>query len=106
MGSGLYEELVADGLLVAHQEIADYPAPSTDSYKVLKPVTIPFISYPYEWSFSQLKDAALTTLEAERIALGFGMSLKDASAFNVQFLNGRPTIIDTLSFQKYREGEP
>ena len=106
MGSGLYEVLARSGCLVEHTEIPDYPASSVNTYKVLEPVKIPFISYPYEWSFSQLKDAALTTLETEQKALEFGMSLKDASAFNVQFLNGRPTLIDTLSFQRYREGEP
>ena len=67
---------------------------------------IPFISYPYEWSFSQLKDAALLTLEIMRIALGKGMALKDASAYNVQFLGCRPIFIDTLSFEPYQEGQP
>lgn len=61
---------------------------------------------PYEWSFSQLKHAALTTLRVEQKALEFGMTLKDASAYNVQFLNGRPVHIDTLSFQRYQEGAP
>lgn len=75
-------------------------------YKILKPEVMPFISYPYEWSFSQLKDAALTTLEIQKKALDFGMTLKDASAYNIQFLRGRPVLIDTLSFQAYREGLP
>lgn len=53
-----------------------------------------------------IKDAALLTLEIQRIALKYGMSLKDASAFNIQFLNGKPILIDTLSFEKYEEGKP
>ena len=67
---------------------------------------MPFISYPYEWSFSQLKDAALLTLKIQKIALEHGMSLKDASAYNIQFVKGKPLLIDTLSFEKYAEGRP
>ncbi len=65
-----------------------------------------FISYPYEWSFGQLKDAALATLSIQKRALQYGMSLKDASAYNIQFQNGKAALIDTLSFEKYPEGEP
>lgn len=106
MESGLYEELLRSGLLVRHQEMDPDVAGSEGAYKILKPEHIPFISYPYEWGFSQLKDAALTTLEVQKKALAFGMTLKDASAYNIQFLKGRPVLIDTLSFQKYPEGEP
>ena len=67
---------------------------------------IPFISYPYEWCFSQLREAALTTLKVQRKALEFGMSLRDSSAYNIQFKSGKPIFIDTLSFGKYREGQP
>lgn len=104
--SGLYEELVRSGLLVRHQEMDPAGTGSEGAYKILKPEPIPFISYPYEWGFSQLKDAALTTLDIQKKALAFGMTLKDASAYNIQFLNGKPVLIDTLSFQKYQEGEP
>jgi ribosomal protein L11 methylase PrmA len=67
---------------------------------------VPFISYPYEWCFSQLKDAALQTLRLQRTAMRFGMSLKDATAYNVQFERGRPVWIDTLSFEPLRVGAP
>src|SRR6185295_6004678 len=60
----------------------------------------------YEWSFSQLKDAALTTLSIQKRALKLGMSLKDASAYNIQFVRGKAILIDTLSFEVYDEGEP
>ena len=63
-------------------------------YRVLKPVEIAYISYPYEWSFSQLKDAALLTLRVQELALEFDLTLKDASAFNVQFHKGRPIFIE------------
>ena len=104
--SGLYEDLVRDGLLVSHVE-SDFPLPDdVDAYKVLQPQKIPFISYPYEWSFSQLKDAALATLEIQLRALDHGMILKDASAYNIQYLAGKPVLIDTLSFEEYEEGGP
>ena len=106
MSSGLYDLLVEDDLLVPHIEI-DVKSPSPEkAYKIIKPEPIPFISYPYEWSFSQLKHAALTTLDIQKKILDFGMSLKDSSAYNIQFLKGKPILIDTLSFDKYHEGEP
>ena len=96
--SGLYDELVKKKYLIPHKEI--------DSSKIIKPEPIPFISYPYEWSFSQLKDAALLTLEIMKIALKYNMILKDATSFNIQFLKGKPIFIDTLSFEKYTDGRP
>ena len=104
--SGLYDRLVGDGLLVSHVE-SDFPLPDDeDAYKVLRPQTIPFISYPYELSFSQLKEAALATLRIQLRALDHGMILKDASAYNIQFLAGKPILIDTLSFEAFEEGRP
>jgi hypothetical protein len=105
--SGLYEKLVSRGLLVSHDEIADGSVPGTpDCYRILKPQQIPFISYPYEWSFSQLKDAAILTLRVQHEAIKHGFILKDASAFNVQFIDSKPVFIDTLSFDKYVPGSP
>ncbi|MDH3216122.1 MAG: SAM-dependent methyltransferase [Candidatus Krumholzibacteria bacterium] len=103
--SGLYDTLVQKKLLVPHSAATNQLAPS-HAYKVIEPERIPFVSYPYEWCFGQLKDAALLTLEIQEIALQHGMILKDSSAYNVQFLRGRPVVIDTLSFARYREGEP
>jgi ribosomal protein L11 methylase PrmA len=107
MQSGLYKKLVEKKLLVPHEEVSTQEFfNQTDTYKIIKPEIVPFISYPYEWSFSQLKDAALLTLKIEKIALEYGMTLKDASAYNVQFFNGNPIFIDTLSFETYVEGSP
>lgn len=103
MESGLYDDLVKNGLLVAHTEVKG--AAEGDVYKVLEPARIPFISYPYEWTFAQLKDAALLTLAVQKKALEHGMILKDASAYNVQFIGRQPIFIDTLSFKKYEAGE-
>lgn len=107
MDSGLYRELVDAELLIPHQEVSDVPCPEpAGAYKTIKPRFIPFISYPYEWSFSQLQDAALLTLAVQKKALDLKMTLKDASAYNIQFAGGKPVFIDTLSFEHYREGTP
>jgi len=101
--SGLYETLVAKHLLIPHTEASLH---KPGSYKVIQPTLIPFISYPYEWCFSQLKAAALATLTIQQLALEKGMTLKDASAYNIQWFEGKPVLIDTLSFEKYKEGQP
>lgn len=113
--SGLYNYLTADGKLVKHTEMpaenfelssADLSDSTNDTYKIIRPEQIDFISYPYEWCFSQLKEAALLTLEIQEKALSHNMSLKDASAFNIQWQDGKPVLIDTLSFEKYLPGKP
>lgn len=106
LASGLYRALAEAELLVAHEEVAIPPRESTTAYKILQPEVIPFISYPYEWCFSQLKSAALLTLKIQKVALHYGMSLKDASAYNIQFRGSKPIFIDTLSFEKYRQDQP
>jgi ribosomal protein L11 methylase PrmA len=102
--SGLYRHLADDRLLVAHEEADPALAATPGAVAVLRPEPISFLSFPYEWSFSQLKYAALLTLRAQEAALEHGMTLKDASAFNVQFIGARPILIDTLSFERYEEG--
>ena len=113
MDSGLYDKLVKAGLLIPHVETDQLPAESdlaersrSAAFKVIQPERVPFISYPYEWSFSQLKDAALATLSIQKRALKLDMSLKDASAYNIQFVRGKATLIDTLSFELYKVGQP
>ncbi len=106
MNLGLYKTLVGSELLIPHEEVNIECKAPDKAYKTIRPEIIPFISYPYEWCFSQLKDAALTTIEIQKIALNFGMSLKDCSAYNIQFRKGKPIFIDTLSFEKYQEGKP
>lgn len=106
MASGLYAELAGAGLLVPHEEVALPTGGTGDFVRVIRPEEVPFISYPYEWSFSQLQDAARVTLEIEKRALARGLTLIDASAYNIQFLRGRPVLIDTLSLGPAVEGEP
>jgi len=104
--SGLYDKLSSKQLLISHQDV-DLPPENLDTaFKIIKPLQIPFVSYPYEWSFSQLKHAALLTLVIQKISLEYGMTLKDASAYNVQFFKGKPIFIDTLSFERYESGKP
>jgi ribosomal protein L11 methylase PrmA len=67
---------------------------------------LPMITYPYEWTFSMLKDAAVLQLDLLERAIGAGLTIKDSTPFNVQFDRGRPVFIDIGSFEKYREGEP
>lgn len=106
MNSGLYNSLVDANLLVPHTEI-DFKSTESDiAYKIIRPEEIQFLSYPYEWCFRQLKDAALTTLKIQKKAMDFGMCLKDSSAYNIQFRKGKPVLIDTLSFEIYKEGHP
>lgn len=105
--SGLWQKLVEGGHLVGHHEVNEPPFDANvDPFVVVAPERVPFVSYPYEWSFSQLKDAALATLDIQLAALDHDMSLKDASAFNFTFRDCRPVFIDTLSFERYIEGKP
>lgn len=99
--SGCYKHLVEKGLLIAHEQINGNLTGDGNYYATLKPEKILFISYPYEWSFDMLKDAALLTLGLLRAALQFEMILKDATPYNIQWYNGRFIFIDTLSFEKY-----
>ena len=106
MASGLYQELVDERLLVKHEEIDAEAFEPSLAYKVIRPEPIEFVSYPYEWCFSQLQDAALLALDIQRRALLRGMTLKDCSVYNIQFHRGRPIFIDTLSFEIMRDGDP
>lgn len=101
--SGVKDALINRQYIVDYEEFSSKDLGLEEGYKYLKPTLIPYISYPYEWSFSQLKDAALLTLNIQRLALEYGFTLKDASAYNVQFLNSKPIFIDTLSFEPLKE---
>jgi hypothetical protein len=106
VSSGLYAKLAGAGDMVAHEDVSAEFSPDGRAYRVIKPARVQFVSYPYEWSFSELKDAALLTLRLQRTALDHGMSLKDATPYNVLFEDGRPVLIDTLSFERLKPGTP
>lgn len=73
---------------------------------ILRHESIPFISYPYEWSFGMLNDVALLQIDLLLTALNEDMILKDSSAFNFQWRGTAPVFIDIPSFEKFTEGEP
>ena len=104
--SGLLERLTERGWLVPVTEVDVALAAAPGAYRVIRPERIDFISYPYEWTFGQLKDAALLTLDIASEALDAGLSLRDASAYNIQFQRGRPILIDSLSFEQLVPGRP
>ncbi|MGB8195326.1 MAG: hypothetical protein WCF67_25565 [Chitinophagaceae bacterium] len=106
MQSGLYEKLTAAKKLVEHEEIAENFTGSDEWYKTLLPEQLPFISYPYEWCFDQLRDAALLVLDILKQSIQHEFILKDATPFNVQFYKGKPVWIDTLSFETYDPSKP
>ena len=101
--SEFFRTSVADGQVIAAVEIDHAPAPSAAA---LEHPRLPFISYPYEWTFSMLKDAALLQLDLLEKALAAGLTIKDATPYNIQFVDGRPMFIDIGSFEPYRAGEP
>ena len=104
--SGLKDELIKSHLVIPFEEEIDIEGMPEAVFKVVKPERIKTIIYPYEWCFSQLKDAALATLNIQKTALDYNMVLKDASAFNIQFWQCKPVLIDITSFEKYIDGSP
>ena len=104
-----YERFMADGRLVKTELVPGGEAPQTfvkESAGVLRHERIPFVSYPYEWPFSMLKDAALLQLDLLLAALEEDMILKDSSPYNVQFKGSKPVFVDLGSFERLRDGEP
>ena len=109
-----WRELSASGLLdeqlvIGTREVEESPV--ADGIHggvagVLEHDVIPFVSYPYEWTFSMLRDAALLQLGLLRRSLDKGLILKDSTPFNIQFRGAEPVFIDVGSFEKLREGEP
>jgi len=95
--AGVYNKLITDGLLVSHEEVdfGDW-APKGTVFCLTHP-RIPMVSYPWEWPFSLLKDAALIHLDAMEALIPLGFWLRDASAFNAQFDGDGVCLIDTLS---------
>ncbi len=102
--SGLYDRLVKESLLIPHEEVENSRFDIPALYKVISPREVPFLSYSFEWPFHALKDAALVTLRIALHAAEHAMMLKDASTYNIQFVDGKPVLIDTLSLERLRTG--
>jgi len=105
MQSGLYEALKAKGYIISHSELK-YEGDDATVYKQLLPEQIHFQSYPFCWSYTQWRKAICTYLEINKIALHYGMILKDATPFNFFFKEGRAVLLDTSSFEFFKEGAP
>jgi hypothetical protein len=106
----LFQELQQERLLIPTHSVdldSHFPRHIVDaSAAVVEHERIPFVSYPYEWPFQMLKDAALLHLEILGRCLPHDLILKDSSAFNVQFIGSEPIFIDILSFARLEPGEP
>ncbi len=76
-----------------------------EDFLIIEHEKIPYVSYPYEWSFYQLKEAALHHLNFHIYLLNNGATLIDSSAYNIQFIGSKPIFIDVLSVKEYKEGE-
>lgn len=100
--SDFFRRTVDDGRLIQTNQIE----PPGDAVGALEHPRLPFVSYPYEWTFGMLKDAALLQLDLLSEALDNGLTIKDATPFNIQFVDCRPVFIDVGSFEPYRPGEP
>lgn len=94
------------GQVVGTEVLAEAPEGMEDWAGVLRHERIPVVSYPYEWSFAMLRDAARLHLDLVLRALDEDLTTKDASAYNVQFVGSTPRFIDVGSFERLREGEP
>jgi len=106
--SRFFPDAVASGKVVQTREVDDVALPEelAETAAVLEHERVPFVSYPYEWPFSMLRDAALLQLELLRGALAEDLTLKDATPYNVQWRGARPIFIDVGSFERLPEGEP
>lgn len=106
MSSGCYAALVKEQLLLPHEVLPQNLTGAAEHYLSLKPAPLAFISYPAEWSFNMLKDAALLTLRVQKICIEHGLSLKDATPYNIQWHQGKLIFMDSLSFEKYDAAKP
>ncbi len=97
-----FRTAVSEGRLIESVEVD----PPDGSAAALAHPRLDFISYPYEWTFTMLRDAAVLQLDLLEGALGAGVTIKDATPYNIQFVDGRPVFIDLGSFEPYRPGEP
>lgn len=95
--AGIYDKLIESGLLLPHQEVDKHGLAPEGTVHCLTHPRLPMISYPWEWSFSMLKEAALIHLDTMEKLIPLGFWLRDASAFNVQFDGNRLRLMDTLS---------
>lgn len=103
----IIEDSIKNNFLIDTFEINDvFLKEKLKSSFLLEHKKLQYISYPYEWCFEQLKDAAIHHLNFQLFLLERGFELIDASAYNIQFIGSKPIFIDCLSLNKYKEGNP
>lgn len=96
--SDFFRRLTEQGMVVHTRIPPDVPAATPDWAVILEHERVPFVSYPFEWTFGMLQDAAVLHLEVLLEALAAGMTTKDGSAYNVQWRGSSPLFIDVSSF--------
>ncbi len=104
--STLKGRLLDEGWIIPYEAVGSELAVAPGAHAVIRPEPIEFISYPYEWTFGELRAAALLTLDIQLAAMASGWSLRDASAYNIQFREARPIHIDSTSFEPFEDGAP
>jgi hypothetical protein len=107
--AAVFADATAAGTLVATEAVEREAVPGLDgtpAAAVLRHERVPFVSYPYEWTFSMLKDAALLQLDLVLASLGHDLILKDSTPYNVQFQGSKAVFVDVGSFERLRPGEP
>jgi SAM-dependent methyltransferase len=108
---GFYQKLAKAGKVIGTRELSDDDNPLPDDMKTrwagfLEHDRVPVISYPYEWTFSMLRDAAVLQLHLVERAISHDFTLKDATPYNIQFVDRKPVFIDIPSFEPLQQGEP
>lgn len=111
VAQSFYREAVSAGTVVETWRLPMDEVPLAESVRAqwagfIEHRRLPVITYPYEWTFGMLKDAAALQLELLETAIRAGMTTKDATPYNFQFHAGRPVFIDIPSFEKLERGSP
>lgn len=105
--NNIIEESIKNNFLINTFEINDVLLKERlKSSFLLEHQKLEYISYPYEWCFEQLRDAAIHHLNYQIFLLEKDFELIDASAYNIQFIRGKPIFIDCLSLNRYQKGSP
>jgi hypothetical protein len=105
-GTRFFGDLQREGRVVPTEQVAPEAAGlPTEFAGALRHERLPVVTYPYEWTFTMLRDAALAQLEVTRRALTEGFLTKDATSYNVVFRGTDPVFVDVGSFEKARTGE-
>ena len=105
-----FQRLVADGdiaktTLLSNDDPAAARVIEMGWAAAVEHEAVEFVTWPYEWPFSMLKDAALLQLRLLDTAVRNGWMLKDATPFNIQWIGARPLFTDVPSFVPWEDSE-